>query len=51
MSVFYTLTKAIEIKPLNRPEDSVERNKKLQGTLGLAGFWRVLTKESAKLTD
>ena len=51
MSVSHALTKATEIKPLNGPEDWVEWNRKLRGTLGLAGLWKVLTGESAKPTD
>ena len=51
MSISHALTKATEIKPLNGPEDWVDWNRKLRGTLGLAGLWKVLTGESAKPTD
>ena len=51
MSISYALTKATEIKPLNGPEDLVDWNRKLRGTLGLAGLWKVLIGESAKLID
>ena len=51
MSISHALTKATEIKPLNRPEDWVDWNRKLRGTLGLVGLWKVFTGESAKPTD
>ena len=51
MSIFHTLTKALKIKALNGLEDWVDWNRKLQGTLGLARLWKVLIRESAKLTD
>lgn len=51
MSVSHALTKATEIKLLNRLEDSIEWNRKLQGVLGFAGLWRVLIGESTKPTD
>ena len=39
------------MKPLNGPEDWVEWNRMLRGTLEIAGLWRVLIGESAKQTD
>lgn len=51
ISVSHSLIKITEIKPLNRPKDWPKWNKKLQGTLGLAGLEKVLTAESAKLTN
>ncbi len=51
MSVFHALTKATEIKLLNRRGDWVEWNRNLRSTLGLAGLWKVLTGKSAKPTD
>ena len=38
ISIFHALTKATEIKLLNKPEDWVDWNRKLQGTFGLAGL-------------
>lgn len=51
MSISYALTNAMEIKLLNELENWVDWNKKLQGILGLAGLWKILTEEFAKPTD
>ena len=51
MFVSHALTKATEIEPLNGLEDWIEWNKKLWGTLGLAGLWKVLAKEFTKSTN
>lgn len=51
ISISHALTKAIEIKPLNGPEDLIEWKKKLRDIHGLARLWKVLTRESAKPTN
>lgn len=46
------LTQAAQIKPqLNGPDDWVEWNRKLNGTLAIANLWKVLTGDKAQPAD
>lgn len=46
------LTQAAQIKPqLNGPDDWVEWNRKLNGTLAIANLWKVLTGDKAPPAD
>lgn len=46
------MSRAAQIKPqLDGPDDWVEWNRKLNGTLAIANLWKVLTRNKALLTD